>query len=313
MSCCAGSKCCPGGPAVSTEPAEVVSNKVGDDAVQFVVEAVQKRYGEVAREEMNSKRSQAAKEIAASFGYTEEELAEIPEGASLGLSCGNPTAITHLKPGEVVLDLGSGGGMDCFLASSKVGSTGKVIGVDMTEAMIELARSNATKRGATNVEFRLGRIESLPVEDNSVDVVISNCVINLVADKKRAYSEIHRVMKPGGRVAISDIALRKAMPKDVQTSVEAYVGCIAGAQLVDEMSRDMKAAGFSSISIIDGKVDLNVYTKLAEGSDPCCAGSSGCGEATGSASFAAAAAKIGADVNVNDYAMSVKVFAIKDA
>jgi arsenite methyltransferase len=189
------------------------------------------------------------REFAKSIGYSEQELNAIPDEANLALSCGNPTAVASLKEGEVVLDLGSGAGFDCFLAASKVGQTGKVIGVDMTPEMIEKARENAKRNGIENVEFRLGEIEYLPVGDNSVDVVISNCVINLSADKTRVFQEVSRVLKPGGRIAISDIALLKGLPKKILESVEAYVGCVGGAVLIDEYKRMVEAAMLKDVRI----------------------------------------------------------------
>ncbi|MBI5166645.1 MAG: arsenite methyltransferase [candidate division NC10 bacterium] len=190
-----------------------------------------------------------AREFAKSIGYSEEELKAIPDEANLALSCGNPTALASLKEGEVVLDLGSGAGFDCFLAAIKVGSNGKVIGVDMTPEMIEKARDNAKKNGVKNVEFRLGEIENLPVADNSVDVVISNCVINLSADKPKVFQEVYRVLKPGGRIAISDIALFKELPKRIQESIEAYVGCVGGAILIDEYRKIVEASGLRDVKI----------------------------------------------------------------
>ena len=190
-----------------------------------------------------------AKEFAKAIGYSEGELAVIPDEANLALSCGNPTALAGLKEGEVVLDLGSGAGFDCFLAAAKVGPMGKVIGVDMTPEMIEKARSNAKKSGVENVEFRLGEIENLPVRDNSVDVVISNCVINLSADKPRVFREIQRVLKPGGRIAISDIALLKQLPEKVRQSIEAYVGCVGGAILINEYQKIVEAAGLKDVKV----------------------------------------------------------------
>jgi len=190
-----------------------------------------------------------AKEFAKSIGYSEEELKAIPDEANLALSCGNPTALASLKEGEVVLDLGSGAGFDCFLAASKVGANGKVIGVDMTPEMVEKARDNAKKNGVRNVEFRLGEIENLPVLDNSIDVVISNCVINLSADKPRVFQEVYRVLKPGGRIAISDIALLKELPEKIRQSIQAYVGCVGGAILVDDYKKIVKASGLRNVEI----------------------------------------------------------------
>ncbi|HAR95512.1 MAG TPA: arsenite S-adenosylmethyltransferase [Deltaproteobacteria bacterium] len=187
--------------------------------------------------------------LARSLGYSESELSLLPDGANLGLSCGNPTALAGLKEGEVVLDLGSGAGFDCFVVSPKVGPSGKVIGVDMTPAMLERARENAKRGNFTNVEFRLGEIENLPMGDNSVDVVISNCVINLSPNKKRVFQEIHRVLKPGGRIAISDMALLKELPEKIRQSMEAYTGCIAGAVLVEEYRRLVEESGIKGIKL----------------------------------------------------------------
>lgn len=190
-------------------------------------------------------------QLAAAIGYSSSELGAIPQGANMGLSCGNPTAIASLKPGEVVLDLGAGGGFDCFVAGPKVGPTGRVIGVDMTPAMLSKARANiaaySAQTGLHNVEFRLGEIESLPVADASVDVVISNCVLNLSPDKPRVWREIARVLKPGGRVAVSDLALLRPLPESIRHDAEALIGCIAGAVLVEDTRRQMLAAGFTSI------------------------------------------------------------------
>ena len=192
-----------------------------------------------------------AQDISKSIGYTEEELKAVPEGANLGLGCGNPVALASLREGETVLDLGSGAGFDCFLAAGKVGENGRVIGVDMTPEMIEKARENASKGNYTNVEFRLGEIENLPVADNSVDVVISNCVINLAPDKRKVFKEAFRVLKPGGRLMVSDIVLLKELPEFIKNSIEAYIGCLSGAIMKDEYIEAIKAAGFQEVSILD--------------------------------------------------------------
>ncbi len=192
---------------------------------------------------------ESEKEYVKSLGYTEGELNAIPAEANLALSCGNPTALAGLKEGEIVLDLGSGAGFDCFLAASRVRPSGRVIGVDMTPEMIEKARAIAVKDGFANVEFRLGEIENLPVADSSVDVVISNCVINLAANKEKVFQEIFRVLKPGGRVAISDIALLKELPEQIRSSIEAYVGCIAGAVEVESYRKLAEETGLSDIKI----------------------------------------------------------------
>lgn len=192
-----------------------------------------------------------SKSISESVGYTEEELRTVPEGANLGLGCGNPVALASLKKGETVVDLGSGPGLDCFLAANKVGKTGKVIGVDMTPEMIEKAKENARKGKYGNVEFRLGEIENLPVADNFANAIISNCVINLVPDKKKVFRETFRVLKPGGRLMISDLVLLKELPDFIQNSIEAYVGCLSGAVMKDEYLNAIKAAGFKEVKVID--------------------------------------------------------------
>ncbi len=189
----------------------------------------------------------ATEEFAKGIGYSEEDLKHVPQEANLGLGCGNPTAVAGLKPGEVVLDLGSGAGMDCFLAAAKVGPQGRAIGVDMTPEMIAQARRNAEKAGVKNVEFRLGEIEALPVADNSVDVVISNCVINLSTDKPRVFQEIRRVLKPGGRVAVSDMVLLKELPESVRKDAQAYVGCVAGALFLEDYKKVVLSAGFEDV------------------------------------------------------------------
>ena len=192
-------------------------------------------------------------ELASKLGYAREEIEALPGGANLGLSCGNPTAIAMLAPGEVVLDLGSGAGFDCFLAGPKVGPMGRVIGVDMTAEMLSRARASLSsyreRTGFDNVEFRLGEIENLPVADGTVDVVLSNCVLNLSPDKARVWTEIARVLKPGGRVAISDLALLQPLPKEVTEMVEALVGCVAGATLVETTRRMMEEAGLVGIEL----------------------------------------------------------------
>lgn len=194
-----------------------------------------------------------AAELARQVGYSPDEIALLPEGANMGLSCGNPGAIAALQPGEVVLDLGSGGGFDCFLIGPKVGASGRAIGVDMTPDMLAKARRNlAAYRARTkldNVEFRLGEIEHLPVADASVDVVISNCVLNLSPQKAHVWREIARVLRPGGRVAISDLALQRELPASVRASIEALVGCVAGAVLVEEVDRMMRDAGLVNVQL----------------------------------------------------------------
>jgi len=189
--------------------------------------------------------------ISKSVGYTEEELNIVPNGANLGLGCGNPVAIASLREGETVLDLGAGAGFDCFLAADKVGKSGKVIGVDMTPEMIARARENVKQGNYENMEFRLGEIENLPVADNSVDVVISNCVINLAPDKEKVFKEAYRVLKAGGRLMISDVVLLKELPEFIKNSIEAYIGCVSGAILRHEYIGAIEAAGFQEVRVMD--------------------------------------------------------------
>ncbi|HWI59486.1 MAG TPA: arsenite methyltransferase [Bacillota bacterium] len=250
---------------------------------ESVRQMVREGYGKIAQQEggccasgvscCGSSAADAAL-LAQHVGYSAEELATLPEGANMGLSCGNPTALASLRPGEVVLDLGAGGGFDVFLAGRQVGATGRAIGVDMTLEMLSKARKNIAayrqRSGLDNVEFRLGEIEHLPVADNSVDVVISNCVINLSPDKPQVWREIARVLKPGGRVAVSDLALLKPLPPAILETVEALIGCVAGAVLVSETERLAAAAGLTGIVLkpksayIDGMVDWQdpLYQKI---------------------------------------------------
>jgi arsenite methyltransferase len=195
----------------------------------------------------------SADHISKGIGYSKEELSAVPDESNLGLGCGNPIALASLIPGETVLDLGSGAGFDCFLAANKVGPNGKVIGVDMTPEMIEKARINAQKGNYTNVEFRLGEIETLPVADSSVDIIISNCVINLVPDKTRVFSEAYRTLKPGGRLMVSDIVLLGALPEFIAKSLDAYVGCLSGASLKSEYLKIIADAGFTNVEIMSEK------------------------------------------------------------
>ena len=194
-------------------------------------------------------------DLSKSLGYSESDVQAVPD-ANLGLGCGNPTAFAELKPGNVVLDLGSGGGFDCFLAAQKVGSSGKVIGVDMTPEMVKKAQANAQKYGYLNVEFRHGDIEDLPVEDSSVDVIISNCVINLAPDKEKVFREAFRVLKPEGRMYISDIVLLDELPEELKNDSELLAGCIAGAVLKEEYLRLLKKAGFS-VEILNEDLDIS--------------------------------------------------------
>lgn len=221
-----------------------------------VKQIVKEHYAETARTG-KSCCGQAPSISSAALGYSREELAAVPEGADLGLGCGNPTAFAELRPGETVLDLGSGPGLDCFLAARKVGPAGRVIGVDMTPEMLERARANAEKIGAANVEFRRGEIEDLPVEDASVDVVISNCVINLSPDKPRVFREIARVLKPGGRMHVSDIVLNGELPPELKQLAAAYAACISGALQKADYLKAIADAGLAEV-----KVDREVFTPM---------------------------------------------------
>lgn len=224
-----------------------------------IKKAVQKRYAKIVKEGSSCcgpassccGNIDSVQIISRKIGYSDEDLNAVPEGANLGLGCGNPVALASLREGETVLDLGSGAGFDCFLAAQKVGDKGKVIGVDMTPEMIKKARENAKKGGYKNVEFRLGEIENLPVPDNSVDVIISNCVINLSPDKERVFQEAYRVLKPGGRLMISDIVLLRELPEAIKESINAYVSCVAGALRMNEYLEKIRIAGFEDIKVID--------------------------------------------------------------
>jgi arsenite methyltransferase len=216
---------------------------------ESVREEVRKRYGATASGKSACADDCCTSTGATALGYSAEDAAAAPEAANLGLGCGNPLAIASLEVGQVVLDLGSGAGLDCFLAARAVGKSGKVIGVDMTHEMLGKARENAQKNGFTNVEFRLGEIEVLPVADNSIDVIISNCVINLSPEKQRVFNEAFRVLKPGGRLAVADIVATAPLPDDVKADWGAYIGCMAGASQISELEKMLQASGFNHIKI----------------------------------------------------------------
>jgi arsenite methyltransferase len=209
-------------------------------------ELVSESYGKIAK---GASDNTGAAETARRIGYAAEQLEAIPEGANLGVGCGNPTAIDALRPGEVVVDLGCGAGMDSFLAARAVGPEGRVIGIDMTDAMLEKARANAQASGVGNVEFRKGFIEALPIEDESIDVIISNCVINLSPEKHKVYAEAYRVLRTGGRVMVSDVVLERVLPAAVLQSVEAYMGCVGGASLREPYLQTIRDAGFSEVRV----------------------------------------------------------------
>ena len=308
---------------------------------KVIEEAVKSRYGAVAVSNLSSQHD-GVRAVAEAFGYSPEELASIPAEANMGLSCGNPTATANLREGETVVDLGSGGGLDVFLAAVKVGRTGRAIGIDMTPEMIELARRNASRGNSgepfTNVEFHLSTIDKLPLADNSVDCVISNCVINLAPDKPAVFSEIARVLKPGGRLAVSDIALKKPLPKEISEDIFAYVGCISGAILIEDYKRNLIEAGFSNVQVIDSQADLNAYAKIEnqsgccspapaqiETQTGCCAPAVAITESQPATMSCCAPTEVSTTdaklfekftdllsrYNVNDYAASVKVYAVK--
>jgi SAM-dependent methyltransferase len=297
-----------------------------------IEQAVRSRYGSVAISNLSSE-NDGVRAVAEAFGYTQEELSSIPAEANMGLSCGNPTATAYLREGETVVDLGSGGGLDVFLAAQKVGASGKAIGIDMTPEMIDLARRNAARgndgKGYSNVEFHLATIDNLPLPNNSVDCVISNCVINLATDKDAVFREIARVLKPGGRLAVSDIALKRELPPELGNDLMAYVGCIAGAISIENYKNGLLGAGFSGVEVIDTNSDLNAYAKV-ENQAGCCSpamtqiGSSSKSLPMSDSSCCAPSPVTGADselhnslkdllhrYNVNDYAASVRVFAVK--
>jgi SAM-dependent methyltransferase len=301
-------------------------------SVKKVEKIVQSKYGDVAKAGLSSDHA-GVKAVAEAFGYSADDLASIPAEANMGLSCGNPTAFASIKPGETVVDLGSGGGLDVFLAAAKVGPNGKAIGIDMTPEMLALARKNAAKAGLTNVEFYESTIDKLPLPDASVDCIISNCVINLAPDKPAVFREMARVLKPGGRLAVSDIALKQPLPPEIGNDLMAYVGCIAGAIAVDEYRQGLAASGFGNVEVVDTGSDLNAYANV-EGQSGCCSpsmtedecceqpqdGSACCDKPPAAAlplvsccstDMHSGLADLLARYNVNDYAASVKVYAVK--
>ncbi len=284
-----------------------------------ITDAVRAKYGAVAESTLSSEHA-GVHAVAEAFGYSPEELRSIPSGANMGLSCGNPTATAHLRPGEVVVDLGSGGGLDVFLAAKQVGPSGRAIGIDMTPAMIERARANALAGGYVNVEFHLASIDRLPLADASVDCVVSNCVLNLAPDKPAVFREIARVLKPGGRLAVSDIALKSELPEAIASSLAAYVGCIAGAIRIETYRDELINAGFAGVEIVDTGADLNAYAQVENQSgccspamdspfavlaEPCCA--------PAEASLHGELATLLASYDVNQAAASVRVYAVKPA
>jgi arsenite methyltransferase len=214
---------------------------------------VREKYGEIAEGKRSGCgcSSDCCGDVLLTLGYTKEQQAALPEGADLGLGCGNPLAHAALKPGETVLDLGSGAGVDCFLAARETGPEGRVIGVDMTPSMLEKARANAARAGTANVEFRLGEIEHLPVADATVDCIISNCVVNLSPDKPQVFREAHRALRPGGRMLLSDLVLTRPLSRELQQNVALYVGCVAGAAMKDDYLDMIRRAGFTEVTVVE--------------------------------------------------------------
>jgi arsenite methyltransferase len=279
-----------------------------------ILDSVRSKYGAVAESTLSNEHA-GVQAVAEAFGYSVEELTSIPADANMGLSCGNPTATAHLRCGEVVVDLGSGGGLDVFLASKKIGPTGHAIGIDMTPSMIERARANALSGGYTNVEFYLAMIDKIPLPDASVDCVISNCVLNLAPDKRAVFREIARILKPGGRLAVSDIALKHDLPEDIAKSMAAYVGCIGGAIKIDDYREELLAAGFEHVEIVDSGSDLNAYAKV-ENQAGCCSpsmGESSCCTPTANTepTVHEELTELLSKYDVNAAAASVKVYALK--
>jgi arsenite methyltransferase len=280
-----------------------------------LLDSVRSKYGAVAESTLSNHHA-GVKAVAEAFGYSAEELTSIPAEANMGLSCGNPTATAHIRPGEVVVDLGSGGGLDVFLAAKMVGPHGRAIGIDMTPAMIDRARANAAVGGYTNVDFHHATIDRIPLPDASVDCVISNCVLNLAPDKPAVFREIARILKPGGRLAVSDIALKGELPEAISRSLAAYVGCIAGALPFDDYRTGLLAAGFEHVEIVESGSDLNAYAKV-ENQSGCCSPAmdegSCCSPTPATPTLHAELSDLLTRYDVNAAAASVKVYALKPA
>ncbi|PVH81874.1 putative UbiE/COQ5 family methyltransferase [Cadophora sp. DSE1049] len=291
-------------------------------------QAVHDHYSSLARSDPTANTSHALK-VASSFGYTPEDLAHIPEGANLGVSCGNPFAIAGIKPGETVIDLGSGGGFDVFQAALKVGPTGLAIGIDSSSDMLALARTNAAKSHTTNVKFILADITAIPLENESADCVISNCVINLLEPEKKkvCFDECFRLLKEGGRLAVSDILAKKVFTEELRRDLGLYVGCVSGASLVGEYEGWLREVGFEDILIMDKKSDLNIYKERVPSSEsaaveakdsesPCCGPITSCcgtkASSEGNAESAETLAKRVADIDFNEWVTgSYSIYAVK--
>jgi arsenite methyltransferase len=293
---------------------------------ESLIEQVRQKYAAAATSGVSGAQA-GIRAIAEAFGYSADDLAALPADANLGLSCGNPTGTANLRPGEVVVDLGCGAGIDVLLAARKVGPAGKAIGIDMTPAMLERARANARQPIAgqilTNVEFHLAPIDHLPLPDRSVDCLISNCVINLAPDKAAVFREMYRVLKPGGRIALSDIALKKPLPAEFARDIEAYVGCIAGALPIASYANDLRAAGFDAVQIVDAHKDLNAYA-LADGQSGCCTPAMTAADGLSIAEAACCPPGAASEIHgglanltrrydINEYAASVYVYALRSS
>jgi ubiquinone/menaquinone biosynthesis C-methylase UbiE len=284
-----------------------------------IVEQVRARYGAVAQSALSGDHS-GVQAVALAFGYTPEELTSLPAEVNMGLSCGNPTAYANLRPGEVVVDLGCGGGLDVLLAAPRVGPRGKAIGIDMTDEMIERARAAAVRMGVANAFFHKATIDRLPLPDQSVDCLISNCVINLAPDKPAVFREMYRVLRPGGRVCVSDIALLKPLPAEIARDVMAYVGCVAGAVLIEDYQRMLREAGFRAVEVVDTKKDLNAYAQVENQAACCSPGMSaaalpqvetGCCPPPAESTVHGGLANLLARYDINEYAASVQVYALR--
>ncbi|TWT48417.1 arsenite methyltransferase [Botrimarina hoheduenensis] len=289
---------------------------------ESLLQQVRKQYSAVAGLGLSSDHA-GVRSVAEAFGYSAEELASIPAEANMGLSCGNPLATALLHAGEVVVDLGCGGGLDVLLAAPKVGPTGKAIGIDMSQEMVNLARRNAEKKGLANVEFHQSTIDKLPLAEESVDCVISNCVINLAPDKGAVLREVFRVLKPGGRVAVSDIALKQPLPAELATDLSAYIGCIAGAIPIEAYRQMLIDTGFGAVEVLDTGADLNAYAKAENAA--CCVpappayglpvvevgGCCGSPNPSATSEIHSQLVELLTRYDVNEFAASVRIYAIK--
>ncbi|KAH2990488.1 hypothetical protein KXW58_002422 [Aspergillus fumigatus] len=269
------------------------------------IQAVQDYYGGLAERGSTGRSEDYQTNVAKAFGYDPEDLKFLPENANLGVSCGSPLALASLREGETVIDLGSGGGIDVILAARKVGPKGKAIGVDMTKKMLALAHENVEKAGITNASFVEGFITAIPLEDSTADCIISNCVVNLVPKEQKSlvFHEMFRLLKPGGRVAISDILARRELPPEIANDLALYVGCIAGASQAQQYHAYLKDAGFGDIMIVDTKADLNIYKDMPQEKSACCGMS--CSDLQSNDKIR--------DYDCNEWAGSFQIYTVKPA